>query len=256
MEAEKIVILGHSGLSTKLVYHYLSRRYNIAKVIIEESESKKLFLKRRAKRLGYFTVFGQVLFQVFASIILSRIAKKRVEEIIQSNQLRTQDIPEEKILKVPSVNNVLCIEKIKEINPDVIIVNGTRIISKKVIQAAPCKLINMHAGITPKYRGVHGGYWALANQDAQNCGVTIHYVDEGIDTGNILAQDPIHPTEKDNFVSYPFLQLAKGLELMDGVIKKELTRQNQTITNELESYLWYHPTLFQYIRNYIKTKVK
>ena len=41
----------------------------------------------------------------------------------------------------------------------------------------------MHAGITPQYRGVHGGYWAVVNNDPEHCGVTIHFVDKGIDTG-------------------------------------------------------------------------
>lgn len=256
MATEKILILGNDGTSTNIVYHYLSKRFNVIQVIIEESESKKVFLKRRIKRLGYFTVLGQILFQLFVVKFLNATSKKRIKEIIDNNQLNTSDIPSSVITRVPSVNHTKTIEAIKKLNPDLIIVNGTRIISKKVIQSSSCRLINMHAGITPKYRGVHGGYWALASNDAENCGVTIHYVDEGIDTGNILAQDTIAFLKNDNFTTYPLLQISKGLSLMEVVIFNELAKKNITKTNLLDSHLWYHPTIFQYLTNWLKTGIK
>lgn len=256
MATEKILILGNDGTSTSIVYHYLSKRFNVVQVVIEESESKKVFLKRRIKRLGYFVVLGQILFQLFVVKFLNSISKKRIKEIIDDNQLNTSDIPSNIITRVSSINHSKTIETIQKLNPDVIIVNGTRIISKKVIQSSPCKLINMHAGITPKYRGVHGGYWALASNDAENCGVTIHYVDEGIDTGNILAQDTIRVLKNDNFTTYPLLQISKGLSIMERVISNELANNSVTKSNSLDSYLWYHPTIFQYLVKWIKTGVK
>jgi hypothetical protein len=72
-------------------------------------------------------------------------------------------------------------------------------------------MINIHCGLTPKYRGVHGGYWALAQDDRAMCGVTIHLVSPGVDTGDILAQRTIEPTSADNFATYPHLQLAAAM---------------------------------------------
>src|SRR5690606_24425483 len=94
---------------------------------------------------------------------------------------------------VPSVNATQCIDLVQKIEPDIVVVNGTRIISKKVLDAVPVSFINTHVGITPKYRGVHGAYWALACGDTDNCGVTVHLVDKGIDTGGILKQAVIAP---------------------------------------------------------------
>ena len=45
------------------------------------------------------------------------------------------------------------------------VVNGTRILSRRMLESIDAVFLNMHVGITPKYRGVHGGYWALANGD-------------------------------------------------------------------------------------------
>jgi len=73
-------------------------------------------------------------------------------------------------------------------HPDVVVVNGTRIIAEKVLHSVPATFLNTHSGITPLYRGAHGGYWALVKKDRANCGVTIHVVDAGIDTGGIVTK--------------------------------------------------------------------
>jgi methionyl-tRNA formyltransferase len=104
----------------------------------------------------------------------------------------------------------------------------------------------MHAGITPKYRGVHGVYWALANKDPQNCGVTVHLVDAGIDTGAIISQKNITVNPQDNFVTYPLLQLAEGIPLMKKAIEDILSNRLVIQPATGESRLWHHPTIWQY----------
>ena len=58
---------------------------------------------------------------------------------------------------------------------------------------------------------MHGGYWALVSGHPEACGVTVHLVDEGIDSGGILAQSVITPGPADCFVTYPLMQLGVGL---------------------------------------------
>ncbi len=65
-------------------------------------------------------------------------------------------------------------------------------LERATLAAIDAPFINYHAGINPKYRGQHPGYWALASDDAENAGVTIHLVDEGVDTGSVLYQDARH----------------------------------------------------------------
>ena len=52
-----------------------------------------------------------------------------------------------------------------------------------LLEAVPAVFLNTLAGITPSYRGVHGAYWALVQRQPDACGVTVHLVDAGIDTG-------------------------------------------------------------------------
>ena len=49
------------------------------------------------------------------------------------------------------------------LTPDYVIVNGTSLLSRESIDTINRRVINIHVGITPEYRGAHGGFWALYN---------------------------------------------------------------------------------------------
>jgi folate-dependent phosphoribosylglycinamide formyltransferase PurN len=245
--AIKLVILGNNSLSTRIVYNFISRYYNVEYIILENSVSRKQFLKKRIKKLGFCRVLGQVLFRCFIIPILSRLSQKRIKQIIIDNELNDNEMPEEIIQCVSSVNEERAKSILLSNVPDLVIVSGTRIISKQIIDSIPASFINIHAGITPKYRGVHGMYWALVNNDEDHAGVTVHFVDKGIDTGKIIKQRKISYTPQDNFVTYPFLQLSGGLDMLKQVVYDFFNGSLKQSENELESKLWHHPTIWQYL---------
>jgi methionyl-tRNA formyltransferase len=142
------------------------------------------------------------------------------------------------------------------LKPDAVVVNGTRIISKNVLSCIDAPFINTHMGITPRYRGVHGGYWALARGDAEHCGVTVHLVDQGIDTGGVLYQDTIRSEESDNFTTYPIHQIAEAIPLMKAALKDVEERRLTVKAGVLPSQLWYHPTIAEYFQGYLQKGVK
>ena len=101
--------------------------------------------------------------------------------------------------------------------------------------------VNYHAGITPKYRGVHGGYWAKAEDDLRNFGVTAHLIDAGIDTGAVLYQARIAPTARDNFSTYPYLQMAAALPLLEQAARDAMAGTLKPQPVDLPSRAWSHP---------------
>jgi len=248
MDHKKIIILAGKSKSTNIVYNALSKDFDIEKIIIEEPISRIEFIKRRIKRLGLIKVLGQVLFELMVVPYLNVISYKRIQEIKKQYDLCDEPIEESKTIRVKSVNADETIVLLKNINPDIVVINGTRIISDKVLDSIKARFINMHAGITPMYRGVHGAYWALVENNKQACGVTIHFVDKGIDTGKILEQGLITPTFKDTFVTYPVLQLAIGIPLLKKAINNVLEDHVEVKPYpEGKSTLWSHPTLWEYL---------
>ena len=237
------------GESTPLAFNRMTRTVGVRKVVFEAPVDKKTFLKRRVAKLGLPTVAGQVLFQAVVAKPLRIRSDARIREIKREYDLDDRPIPEETIVRVPSINSPEAVAQLRALDPAVVVVNGTRIISKTVLESVKAPFINMHAGITPLYRGVHGGYWALVRGELDHCGVTVHLVDPGIDTGSILGQALIEPTRADNFATYPFLQLGVGLPVWVDAVRAALDGElPRKPPPRGTSRLWSHPTLGQYLR--------
>lgn len=252
-----ILILGGRGESTNAVVNALADHYGELSLILEDNVPMMTFLRKRIKKLGLVTVLGQVAFVALIPRCLNKKSRNRIAQIKQIYGLNTDSCYRDnvKCYSVDSINSVTSIKNILLCSPDIIIVNGTRIISKQVLEAVQIPVINMHMGITPKYRGVHGGYWALANDDAANCGVTIHMVNTGIDTGDVIKQKRIAVEKEDNFVTYPYIQMGEGIRLELEILDEfKKTGKIKTQKIELPSMIWSHPTIWQYIWNRRKSR--
>ena len=83
------------------------------------------------------------------------------------------------------------IEKIKEINPDLIcVVAYGKILPKEILDIPSKGCINLHASLLPKYRGAAPIQWAVLNGDKET-GVTTMYMDEKMDEGDIILQEKV-----------------------------------------------------------------
>ena len=72
--------------------------------------------------------------------------------------------------------------------PHLLVVFGAPLLAR-TIHALPARgSLNVHLGIAPHYRGEHTLFWPLVRGDTDRIGVTIHRIDDGIDSGQILAQ--------------------------------------------------------------------
>ena len=251
----RIVMLCGPGRSSRIMFHGIASHVNVECVVLENKVPAGRMIRRRIRKLGIATTVGQLLFMAFNKI-MSKRSKSRIRQLIERYQLDDGPITERLVRKVDSVNSDEVVRLLKETRPDAVVVNGTRIISKNVLGSIDAPFINTHMGITPRYRGVHGGYWALANDDAENCGVTVHLVDPGIDTGGVLYQDTIRVEAPDNFNTYPLHQIAKAIPLINAALD-DVAHQRLEVSPGVEpSGLWSHPTLCQYVKHRIRSGVK
>lgn len=242
---ERLLLLGGDGDSTRIVYHHLAGQFGSFPAILEQPVSRRAIIRNRVRKLGVPKVASQLLFLVGARPVLAYLARQRLAAVKRG--LDTRPIPPELVSNVSSVNSEDTIALIRQIAPEVIIVNGTRIIAERVLGSTEATFINTHAGITPQYRGAHGAYWALYCDDREHCGVTVHVVDPGIDTGEVIAQATIQPTAADNFVTYPYLQIGAALPLLSAAVKAAIDGRLGSRRAEGPSGVWYHPGIVQYL---------
>ena len=80
------------------------------------------------------------------------------------------------------------VEKLKELNVDLICLAGyMRYIGKVLLDNYEGKMINIHPALLPSFKGAHGIQDAF-NYGVKVFGVTVHYVDSGVDSGKIIMQ--------------------------------------------------------------------
>lgn len=90
------------------------------------------------------------------------------------------------IVNVANINSDHVIELLKNNPCNLCIVMGTSILKSDVISACNAELINIHGGYLPYYKGNNCIYFAYLNNDWNRIANTIHYIDTGIDTGDII----------------------------------------------------------------------
>ncbi len=99
----------------------------------------------------------------------------------------------------PRVNEEGFVVLVKSLNPDLnISMSYDQIMKSPILDSTPYGFINCHAGKLPFYRGRNVVNWAIINGEAE-IGLTIHYIDEGIDTGDIIFQEMIPINWEDTY---------------------------------------------------------
>ena len=117
-------------------------------------------------------------------------------------------------------NNQEFIEQIKTLNPDVIcVVAYGKMLPKEILDIPKYGCINVHGSLLPKYRGAAPIQWAVLNGDKKT-GVTTMYMNEGMDTGDIILQKEVE-IEDDETTGELWDELAEiGGDLLVETLKK------------------------------------
>ena len=111
---------------------------------------------------------------------------------------------------IKSKNEDLIIDVMKAWKVDLIVLAGwMRIISPKLIEAFPNKIINLHPSMLPKYKGLHAIERALESGD-HFTGVSVHYVNEELDGGEVIIQKEVPILPDDDVES-----LTKAIQRME-----------------------------------------
>ena len=133
---------------------------------------------------------------------------------------------------VPSHNGPECLELLAALKPDIVVVYGTLIIGRKVIAACP-RIINIHTGYSPNYRGSDTVFWALHNADMDYMGVTVHRLDAGVDTGAILARGRPEMNVGDREATLWAKATRLGAELLCAAIRRDFAGTSKPIKQNL-----------------------
>ena len=111
------------------------------------------------------------------------VVYKRLELICNRNGIR--------FYRTKKINSDQTASVLKEANPQLCVISHfERLIKKQLLDIPPMGFINLHPSLLPEYRGMAPQHWPIINGESKT-GVTVHYVDEGTDTGPIILQKAV-----------------------------------------------------------------
>src|SRR5712691_7037068 len=145
------VVLGGVGESTNIVANRLRQEFGDFPIILEERSSRWRLVSRRVRKLGLINTLGQALFVMAAEPWIAWRSRPRVQAIKQFCGLDVRPIHSNAVY-VESANSDDAIQRLRAANAALVVVNGTRILTRRTLEAVGVPFVNMHAEITPTFR--------------------------------------------------------------------------------------------------------
>ncbi|NOY53158.1 MAG: formyl transferase [Deltaproteobacteria bacterium] len=220
MNKPKVVILVSSDPSDIYFANRLTRRLNVAAVFVEEQHGGSNLPLRLLKALR-FMAHPLLLFKKISDnrIVKEHFRKTTIVDKTYFGEEGRHILPHAGQTVVyteggKTINEPGYIHAIQEIKPDVIAVCGTSVLQEKVLSIPPKGVLNLHGGLAQKYRGTCTTLWALFNGEPEYIGATVHYVDKGIDDGDILYQGRPEISGIDNPETLYVKVVKLGIEMM------------------------------------------
>ncbi|MBV9282042.1 MAG: hypothetical protein JOZ41_18335 [Chloroflexi bacterium] len=244
-----ITILGSRQETTYLLINRLLEQFEVELIVFERGglATQLHLLRRRARRLGLRRVADQSLLIAWDRLYGRRRSRARIAELLAGHDVRPPD-GRVRTIDVPDINSPAAVDALSTVSSSCGVVSGTSILRSPLVERFPTWL-NIHCGITPRYRGVHGAFWAVYEGHPDLAGVTVHNVDAGIDTGAIVAQAAIEIDSADTYRTLAVKQYLAGAPLMAAAVRDALAGSLRTYRRpELESKLWSSPGVLEYMR--------
>jgi folate-dependent phosphoribosylglycinamide formyltransferase PurN len=115
-----------------------------------------------------------------------QLRRKAEEPLAEFLGDESRAFPGVKTLMTENVNSEESQEFLKNEAPDLLVAFGTGILRKSIFQAGRLGAINAHTSVLPEYRGSWPEFWQVYDRAYTKTGISIHFIDEGVDTGDIV----------------------------------------------------------------------
>ena len=164
------------------------------------------------KAIKTYSVFGFNFFLYYSlKFIVSKIFNQPINSFLKKNNIPNIQLSS-------SVNSNDSLNKIKSFKPDLLVsILGNQIFKRELLDLAPKGCINLHTALLPKYRGLMPTFWVMKNNEKYT-GVSVFFVDEGIDSGPIIVQEKVQIA---NLTQAQLIKRTKkiGMELIVKAVK-------------------------------------
>jgi hypothetical protein len=156
------------------------------------------------------------------------------------------------VIYCSSLNDPVVVNGLQEIKPDLVVFTGGGLIRQEVLENSGNGVLNCHMGVLPLYRGMDVVEWPILEGHFDQVGITVHFMDKGVDTGDILHVSHIQPQSSETIADLrgriePIMCQTLVDTCID-FINGKIERQPQSM-DAGKQYFKIHPRLIQLAAN-------
>jgi folate-dependent phosphoribosylglycinamide formyltransferase PurN len=216
----RALILTSNSLRHKYFANKIAEKFNLKGIISEkksnyyiEAKEKSLFVKNHFALLTESEEYFFSEFHKFPDVPILRLNKKEI-------------------------NSDQSIQWAKKINPEIVFLFGTVILSNLWLNQFPV-IINTHLGLSPFYKGSATLFWPFFNDEISCVGATIHLAEKNVDAGPILKRIKPDLEVGDDYYKINYKTIKKVIDILPGVTMDYIDGK---IKGEQQVYGHYNPT--------------
>ncbi len=243
----KILFITNDDPVNRAVLSGIAKTYSPCKTLClswdSASNKPRSYLPTPRRVIGLLNTFSR-----------RKLDANRIKEVNNRLPVAKIEFPNEQRLPTSVINSNKTAKMIAGCQPDVMVVCGAPILREKIFGIPKICTINIHFGISSAYRGQHTLFWPMLENRFDQIGATIHMIDKGVDTGNLLFEVYPDVSPQDDEVSLelkiaenivePFVAMLQQIESSQG---RQLQGQPLEATGKEIRYRdlgWWTSTMF------------
>jgi methionyl-tRNA formyltransferase len=213
----RVVVLCCDGLYQRHLIRRAAEDFDLVGIVLQTSPPRK---RGWLVRLAPYCRPLRLLRQLTARLLLPR-HDRRGDELrrrLFDHHGAPPQLPEGvPVLVTTAINEERTVAFLRERAPEIVLVNGTQLLRQPVLALLPSirhGSINLHTGLSPYSRGANCNLYMILEGHPELVGVTVHHIDAGIDSGDIILSAQVPMQSDDNFETIDVRSFHVGIELL------------------------------------------
>ena len=153
------------------------------------------------------------------------------------------------VLHTDAINGPDTVAFLRRQAPDLVLVNGTQLLRQPVLELLPqirYGIINLHTGLSPYSRGANCNLYMILEGHPELVGVTVHHIDAGIDSGDIIRSAQVPLQSDDNFETIDVRSFDLGIDLLIAAARDHVAGRAERVRQWEKGKLFLQRTGYHY----------
>lgn len=188
----RTVLICHADapLDYEVLARWLASFSRLSGIVVLEETKQRLWrrIRREVRRVGPLRFLDVLAFRLYYKLFLSKRDRCWEEQQVTEFCSRYAPLtPATQILRAHSPNTPAVEQFLRSLAPSIVIARCKTLLKSSIFTIPSRGTFVLHPGICPEYRNAHGCFWALAQNDLANVGMTLLRIDKGVDTGPVYG---------------------------------------------------------------------